>query len=152
MKAADVMSTGAATVQSDAALADAARLMVEHRISGLPVVDGQDKLVGVITENDFLRAGSGQKPLLIEFLDGPVKDAANALSSRKVAELMSKDPVTVGVDTPVQEIAALMTDRAIRRVPVVSNGKVVGIVSRANLLLALLRHSQSDADPRRGRA
>lgn len=152
MKAADVMSTGAAVVQSDATLTEAARLMAEHRISGLPVVDGQDKLVGIITENDFLRAGTGQKPLLIELLGGSVKDAASALTSRKVQDLMSKEPVTVGVDTPVDEIVALMTKHNIRRLPVVGQGKVVGIVSRANLLVALLRHSQSDADPRRGRA
>jgi CBS domain-containing protein len=150
MKAADVMTTGAATVHADAALAEAARLMVEHRISGLPVVDGHDKLVGVITENDFLRAEQGGEPLLLELLaDGGTK-AAGVLSSRRVAELMSREPVTIGVDTPIQEIVALMTRHNIRRLPVVTERRVVGIVSRANLLLALLRRSRSDADPRRG--
>jgi CBS domain-containing protein len=150
MKAADVMTTGAATVPADAALAEAARLMVEHRISGLPVVDGQDRVVGIITENDFLRAEHGREPLLLELLaDGGAK-AATVLSSRRVAELMTREPVTIGVDTPIAEIVALMTRHNIRRLPVVTERKVVGIVSRANLLLALLRRSRSDADPRRG--
>lgn len=150
MKAADVMTTGAATVRPDATLVEAARLMVEHQISGLPVVDAQDKLVGVITEKDFLRSASGQDSLVIELLTGGGRTAAEALSSRRVADLMTREPVTIGVDTPVQEIVALMTRHDIRRLPVVTEGKVVGIVSRANLLLALLRRAQSDNDPRRG--
>jgi CBS domain-containing protein len=152
MKAADVMTTGAATVQPDTALADAARLMVEHRISGLPVVDAQDKLVGVITENDFLRAEAGRQPLILELLADGGAAAAGGLSSRRVQDLMTRDPVTIGVDAPLQEIVGLMTKHGIRRLPVVDHGKVVGIISRANLLLALMRRSQSDADPRRGKA
>jgi CBS domain-containing protein len=150
MKAADVMTTGAATVPADAVLAEAARLMAEHRISGLPVVDGEDQLVGIITENDFLRAEQGREPLLLELLGGPATTAAAVLSSRKVAELMTRDPVTIRVGTPIAEIVALMTRHNIRRLPVVTERKVIGIVSRANLLLALLRRSRSDADPRRG--
>jgi CBS domain-containing protein len=138
MKAGDVMTTGAATVRPDAPVAEAARLMVEHRISGLPVVDG-DELVGIVTEGDFLRPDPGGKPRLLDVLASGGAVAADELHSRRVAELMTRDPVTIAAETPVEEIVALMHRHNVKRLPVVTQGKVVGIVSRANLLMALLR-------------
>ncbi len=142
MKAADVMTTGAATVRPDTPLAEAARLMVEHSISGLPVVDAHDKLVGVITEGDFLRPKGGRKPRLLELLAHEGAGAAAALASHKVEELMSRETVAIAVDTPVEEIVDLMNRHNVKRLPVATQGKVVGIVSRANLMLALVRKSR----------
>jgi CBS domain-containing protein len=139
MKAGDVMTTGAATVRPDAPLAEAARLMVEHRISGLPVVDGQGKLVGIVSEGDFLRPDPGGKPRLLDILASGGTVAGDELHSRRVEELMTRDPVTIAADTPVEAIVELMHRHNVKRLPVVTQGKVVGIVSRANLLLALLR-------------
>lgn len=142
MKAGDVMTTGAATVRPDAPLAEAARLMIQHQISGLPVVDAQDRLVGLVTENDFLRAGKDGKPRLIEMLAkaGTDQDELNLL---RVDELMTREPLTVSAETPLEEVIAVMLRHAVRRLPVVADGKVVGIVSRANLLRALLRRSMA---------
>jgi len=142
MKAGDVMTTGAATVKPSASLAEAARLMIEHRISGLPVVDEGGKLVGIVSEGDFLRRNGGDRMRWIEaFLDSG--SGAGDLSSRRVEDIMSKDPVSAGVETPLTEIVDAMERRNVKRIPVVDNGRVVGIVSRANLLLALLRRADN---------
>ena len=141
MNAGDVMTTGAATVRPDAPLADAVRLMIEHRISGLPVVDAKGKLAGIITEGDFLRPD--RKHNLMQILTGRASMTGAELKSRRVEELMTRDPVAIAVDTPVEKIAELMNHRKVKRLPVLTDGKVVGIVSRSNLLLALLRKSDA---------
>ena len=147
MKAGEVMTQGAATVRPDALLAEAVRVMVEHRISGLPVVDAHDKLVGVITEGDFLRPRGKRKSRLIAVLAGDGAAAAGELNSRRVQDLMTRDPITIGPETPVEEIVALMTRHNVKRLPVLAQGRVVGIVSRANLLSALLRKAQAGPNP-----
>lgn len=146
MKAADVMTTGAATVRPDAPVTEAARIMLEHRISGLPVVDSGGKLVGIITERDFLRRRNGTRNRLTDvFGEGASAKAALAeLRSRRVEELMTKDPLTIGVDTPADEIAKIMERENIKRLPVIAEGAIVGIVSRANLLLAIVRRAERE--------
>ena len=141
MKAGEVMTTGAATIRPDATLTDAARLMVDHQISGLPVVDAQDRLVGVITENDFL--WPQQEPRLVGLLAEGRARVASELNSRRVQDIMTRDPVTISAETALEEAVDLMKRHGIRRLPVVANGKVVGILSRSNLLLALLRKAQA---------
>ena len=146
MKAGDVMTTGAATIRPDAALAAAAQLMVEHQISGLPVVDGQDRLIGLITEGDFLLPGESGRPHLVEMLES-AGAADDALKTRRVSEFMSTEVVTITAETSIEDVIALMTRHAIRRLPVVSGDRVVGIVSRGNLLSALLRRSTAPKRP-----
>jgi CBS domain-containing protein len=142
MKAGEVMTTGAATVRPDAPLLEAARLMIQHQISGLPVVDAQDRLVGLVTENDFLRSGENGKPRLIDMLAKAGTDQ-DELNLRRVDELMTREPITISAEMPLEDVIALMLRHAVRRLPVVADGKVVGIVSRANLLRALLRRSMA---------
>jgi CBS domain-containing protein len=162
MKAADVMTLGAATIRADAPIAEAARLMLQHRISGLPVLGADGRLVGIVTEGDFLRRSEThterRRPRWLEFLLGPGRLADEYVRShgRKVAEVMTADVATVTESTPLEEVVRLMERHRIKRVPVVSGDKVVGIVSRANLLHALARlsevaatPSQTDADIRR---
>jgi CBS domain-containing protein len=141
MKAGDVMTTGAATVRPDASLAEAARIMLEHCISGLPIVDAEGKLVGIVTERDFLRREDGERPRWIDILlsKASAQITASELRNRRVEEVMSKNPIGIGVETPVDEIIELIERHRVKRLPVVANGNVVGIVSRANLLLALTR-------------
>jgi CBS domain-containing protein len=142
MKAGDVMTTGAATVRPEAPLVEAAQLMVQHQISGLPVVDSQERLVGLVTENDFLRAGDSGKPRLLEMLATAGTDT-DELKARRVDELMTRQPITVSAETPLEDVINLMHRHSVRRLPVVADGKVVGIVSRGNLLRALLRRSMA---------
>jgi CBS domain-containing protein len=139
MQASDVMTQRVISVSPDVTVREAALLMLANRISGLPVVDA-GSLVGIVTEGDFLRrAETGterRRPRWLEFLVGPGRLAADYVQSygRKVAEVMTRDPVTIAEETPLDEVVRLMEKRRIKRLPVVRNGELVGIVSRANLL------------------
>jgi CBS domain-containing protein len=143
MKASDVMTRNVATVARDAPSADAIRLMLDHRISGLPVVDGSCKIAGMLTEGDLLRrAETGtqrQRPRWLELLLGPGRLADEYVQThgRKVCEIMTEDVVSVAEDTPLAEIVRLMERHRIKRLPVVHGDTLVGIVSRADLVRAL---------------
>jgi CBS domain-containing protein len=143
MKAHDVMTWGAITVEPEASVTRAVRLMLQNKISGLPVVDAKGQLVGMVTEGDFLRRGElgtqRQRPRWLEFLLGPGKLAAEYVqaSGQKVAQVMTPELRTITPETPLEEVVGLMERHRIKRLPVVQDGKLVGIVSRANLLHAL---------------
>lgn len=145
MKAVDVMSIGAATIRSDASVAEAARLMLEYRISGLPVVDAGGDLVGIVTEGDFLRRPETgierRRPRWLELLIGSERLADEYVRShsRMVADAMTRPVITVAENTPIEEVVDLMERHHIKRIPVVRDRKVVGIVSRANFLRAVAR-------------
>lgn len=151
MKAHDIMTWGVISVKADETVARAAQIMLENRVSGLPVVDAADKLVGIVTEGDFLRRSElgtqRRRPRWLEFFIGPGRLAAEYVrnSGRKVGEIMTPDPYTVGENIPIDEIVKLMERQRIKRVPVVADRKVVGIVSRANLLHALASLSREAA-------
>ena len=121
----------------------AIQIMLDRHISGLPVVDKDAHLVGIVTEGDFLRrAETGtqrRRPRWLEFLAGPGRLAQDYARShaRKVGEVMTPDPITVDEDAALDDIVRLMEKRQIKRLPVVRGNNVVGIVSRANLLHAL---------------
>jgi CBS domain-containing protein len=143
MKAHDVMTWGTITVEPDASITRAVRLMLQNKISGLPVVDADGQLVGMVTEGDFLRRGElgtkRQRPRWLEFLLGPGKLATEYVQSsgQKVSQVMTPEPKTITPETPLEEVVGLMERHRIKRLPVVQDGKLVGIVSRANLLHAL---------------
>lgn len=143
MRASHIMTTPVVTVPRTASVGEAARLMLHHRVSGLPVVDAAGDLVGMITEGDLLRrsetAAEPQRPRWLQILFGQGQLAAEYVHahSRRIDDVMTRDVATVPADTPVERIAELMETRRIKRVPVVHGRRVVGIVSRANLLHAL---------------
>jgi CBS-domain-containing membrane protein len=143
MHAADVMTTKVLSAGPDTSVADAARLMVSNNISGLPVIDGAGRLVGIVTEGDFLRrAETGterHRTRWLEFLLGPgrLADEYVRTHAQRVEEVMTRDVATVTEDASLDEIVRLMERRRIKRVPIIRDGKLVGIVSRANLLRAL---------------
>ena len=144
MKAVDIMTRRVISVGRDASVFEAARLMLQHRISGLPVVDPAGILVGMITEGDFLRraeAGTERhRPRWLEVFLGPGRAAVEYTHShgRKVYEVMSDQPYSVSEDTPLEKIVDLMESHRIKRVPVTRDGRLIGIVSRANLMRAML--------------
>jgi CBS domain-containing protein len=143
MKAADIMTGRVISVAPDASILECIRLMLQHRISGLPVIDAAGNLVGIVTEGDFLRrveSGTERKrPHWLEFITGPGRLADEYVRShgRKAAEVMTREPVTIMEDTPVDEVVRLMEEHRVKRLPVTHGAKVVGIVSRANLVRAL---------------
>ena len=143
MKAKDVMTHRVISVEPTATVLQAVRLMLQNRISGLPVVDAGGNLVGIVTEGDFLRrtetATERKRPRWLEFLLGSGQSADNYVHThgRKVEEVMTRDLRTITEDAPLEEVVRLMEKYQIKRLPVVRGRQVVGIVSRANLLHAL---------------
>ena len=153
MKAKDIMTRRVISISPDASILKAAHLMLQHRISGLPVVDPAGVLIGIVTEGDFLRrAETGterRKPRWLEFVLGPGRAAADFTHShgRKVEEVMSDSPYSVSEDTTLDEIVSLMERHRIKRVPVTRDAHLVGIVSRANLMRALISIARSAPPP-----
>jgi CBS domain-containing protein len=142
MRAADVMTPDPMCISPDASITDAIRLMLERRFSGLPVVDAGGSVVGIVTEGDLLRrAETGtqrKRARWIEFLmSGRLATEYVQTSGRKVGDVMTPDVRTVTEDAPLEDIVHLMERHQINRVLVVRDGKLVGIVTRANLLHAL---------------
>jgi CBS domain-containing protein len=156
MKAHDVMTWGVISIEADAPVMRAVRLMLQNRISGLPVVDGGGKLIGMVTEGDFLRRGElgtqRRRPRWLEFLIGPGRLAAEYVRAcgRKVHEIMTPSPYSIRIDTPLEEIVRLMERHRIKRLPVVEGGKPVGMVSRANLLHGLASLAREATPPADG--
>ena len=144
MRVRDVMSTAPITIGSRANIGAAMRLMLEHRISGLPVVDPQNRLVGMVTEGDFLRrAETGTqraRPHWLEVLISPGKLAAEYVHSHgsNVDEIMTHEVVATDVDAPLSEAVELMQRQRIKRLPVLERERLVGLLSRADLMRAFL--------------
>jgi CBS domain-containing protein len=131
------------SISPDASIMEAVRLMLQHRISGLPVIDATGKLQGIVTEGDFLRrveTGTERKrSRFVEFLLGPgrLAEEYSQASGRRVSEVMTPDVHTVAEDAPLEQIVHLMERHRVKRIPVVRDAKMVGIVTRKNLMRAL---------------
>lgn len=143
MKAADIMSSRVISVTAKAPVTTAIQLMLLNHISGLPVVDEEGKLVGIVSEGDFLRrAETGterRRPDWLEFLLGPGRLADEYVHThgRTVADVMTTKVITVTPEATVSDIVNLMERHHIKRIPVVKNGLVVGVVTRRSLLQGL---------------
>ncbi|MBI3516850.1 MAG: CBS domain-containing protein [Proteobacteria bacterium] len=144
MQAADVMTRDVITVEPNRSVSDVARLLLDKRISAVPVVDAGGKLIGIVSEGDLLRRvetdtvrrRQGWHALMTAGWHLAAEYAKS--HARLAADVMSRDVVTVSEDTPLGAIADLFEDHNIKRVPVTRDGRVVGIVSRADLLRALV--------------
>ena len=153
MKAKNLMTADVITVQESASVLEAIRLMLQHRISGLPVVDAAGTVVGMVTEGDFLRRAElgteRHAPRWIEFLAGPgrLADQYVHAKGRKVSDVMTSKVHVVDEEASLNEIVDVMERRRVKRVPVLRRGKLVGIVTRANLLRALagMQHAEPAA-------
>ena len=143
MQVRDVMTRNVISVKAEEPILTAVRLMLQNRISGLPVVDTSGALIGIVTEGDFLRRGeigtTRKRSKWLEFLLGPgrLADEYVHTSGRKVSEVMTPDPSTVSEDDALETVVKLMERHRIKRLPVVRKGQLVGIISRANLMHAL---------------
>lgn len=143
MQARDIMSVNVATVSAASTVAEAARLLLQRHISGAPVVDEAGRLVGIVSEGDFLRrpeiAGDARPSWWLQLFRTETEQARAYMKahSRRVEDVMTRHVATVREDADIAEIARLMETKRIKRVPVVRDGRIVGIVSRADLLRAL---------------
>ncbi|MBR0826246.1 CBS domain-containing protein [Bradyrhizobium manausense] len=153
MRAHQIMTRSVISVTPETTIVDAANLMLQRHVSGLPVIDGQGKLVGIVSEGDFLRRseiGTQRKRRnWLRFILGPGASASDFVAEhgRNVAEVMTTSPVTINEDTALAEIADIMEQKNIKRLPVVRGDKVVGIVSRASLLQAVASLARQVPDP-----
>jgi CBS domain-containing protein len=144
MNAADVMVSKVITVRADTSVATIAETLLANRISAVPVVDDSGALVGIVSEGDLIHrveAGTERhRSWWLEFLTGKETLAREFVKShaRKAADVMTGPVITVKPDTPLDELASLLEKHRIKRVPVVKDGKIVGIVSRGNLVQALV--------------
>ena len=144
MKVRDVMTPRVISIETGASITRAVRLMLQNRISGLPVVGPKGELVGMVTEGDFLRRGElgtqRRRNRWLEFLIGPGRLADEYVHTRgrKVEEVMTREPITVTQDTPLDEVVRLMERHRIKRLPVLREGELGGIVTRANIMHALV--------------
>ena len=143
MKAADVMVSSVISVGQDASVQEVAEVLLRNRVSAVPVTGAKGELVGIVSEGDLMRrpeAGTERRHSwwldLIASNEGLASEYIKS-HSRKVVDVMTRRVVTATPDTSVADVATLLEKHAIKRVPIVEDGKIVGIVSRANLLQAL---------------
>jgi CBS domain-containing protein len=143
MIASDVMTRNVISVLPDSTIAEAVELMVNRGISGLLVVDAGGTLRGIVTEGDLLHRdelGTGRhRSWWLRLIASPGRQAADFTRThgRKVADVMTRDVISVNADAPVTDIVELMEEHRVKRVPVIDGDRVVGVVSRADLLRAL---------------
>jgi CBS domain-containing protein len=143
MRAMDVMTSEVITVDESATVPELAKLLAEHGISAVPVVDEHNQVIGIVSEGDLLhRAETGterRSSWWLEMMSSTNKLAGEYIKSHsgRVTDIMTRDVLSVTEETPVADIAVLLETNRIKRVPVLRDGKLVGIVSRANLVRAL---------------
>ena len=148
MNAADVMTSNVISVRADASVGEIAEILLTNRISGVPVVDDAGDLIEIVSEGDLIhRVEVGterRRSWWLELLSSKQILAHEFIKAhaRKAADLMTRHVITVRPGTPLSDLASLLDKHGIKRVPVTENGKLVGIVSRANLVQALFKPRQ----------
>jgi CBS domain-containing protein len=153
MRAHQIMTRPVITVTPETTIVEAANTMLQRHVSGLPVTDAAGKLVGIVSEGDFIRRSEigtqRQRSRFLKFILGPGKAASDFVHEhgRKVAEIMTPQPLTITEDTALEEIVELMEKNNVKRLPVTRGDKIVGIVSRANLLQAVASLAREIPDP-----
>lgn len=155
MKVKNFMTRQVVTVTPDSSILDAARLMLDHKISGLPVVDDGGHVVGIISEHDLLRGGKSgvrteQSHWLRLMIEGAnLADESARFQERKVREAMTPDPITITETAPLEEAGRLIEENDIKRLPVVRDNKLVGIIARADIVRAIILASRKITDAAR---
>ena len=157
MQAKDIMTTPVVTAGLETPVIEIAKRLLERRISAMPVIDAEGRVLGIVSEGDLMRqpqvAGQPHRSWWLTMFAASEEQARDFIKShgQLARDVMTGDPVTVGEEASLEEIATLLETHRIKRVPVLREGRLVGIVSRANLLqgvVALERAPQASADDR----
>lgn len=150
----DVMTRSLITVTIDTEVADAARILLENRINGVPVLDGEGNLAGILCQSDII---AQQKrlpvPSLFSFLDGYItlgsikamEKEARKIAATSVSHAMTPNPVTVNLDSSIETVASLMVDKNFHTLPVIDNSKLVGIIGKEDVLRTLMAGGETPA-------
>lgn len=156
MKASDIMTTNVASVRADTPVSEVASLMIERQISGVPVVDAENQLIGIISEGDLVRRLESGTPRhrswwlsLLTSTEDQAKDFVKTHGTH-ARDVMTRSVNTVSGDVSLADIAHVLEKERVKRVPVVEDGKLVGIVSRADLLRAMAACKTSPPTPPAG--
>ncbi|MGH6778915.1 MAG: CBS domain-containing protein [Bradyrhizobium sp.] len=153
MRAHQIMTKPVISVTPETTIVEAAKVMLQRHVSGLPVIDASGALVGIVSEGDFIRRSEigtqRKRGRWLRFILGPGKLASDFVHEhgRKVSEVMTTSPLTITEDTPLTEIVDAMEKNNVKRLPVMRDRKLVGIVSRANLLQAVASLANAITDP-----
>jgi CBS domain-containing protein len=152
MKAKDVMTTEVVYAGPETSVRAIARTLLKRRISGVPVADHDGRVIGIVSEGDLMRrpeSETARPRSWLELMETPEDRASQYLKSHGLTarDVMTREPITVTEDTPLEEIAMLLERKAIKRVPVLRDGKLVGIVSRADLLHGLVARAGQAVRP-----
>jgi CBS domain-containing protein len=153
LKAKDIMTTAVITVTPDTSVEELGRLFIEKGVSGVPVVDDRQVLVGIVTENDLIRQNERfHIPTLLRIFDAviPLQGSASIeaeirrMSASRVSEICTKKVVTVEPETSIQDIATIMSEKGVHLLPVMSSGKLLGIIGKMDII----RGTVGEADKR----
>ena len=151
MQAKDIMTTSVVTVSPDTTVPEIAKLLLERRISAVPVIGEAGQLLGMVSEGDLMRRSENEterhRSWWLGLLDAPEQTAFDYIKShgRHASDVMTRDIVTVGEDAMLEEIADQLEKHRIKRMPVLRDGKMLGIVSRADLLHGLVARRAAPA-------
>lgn len=150
MRLADVMTRDVVTVHPDTTLKDVARLLVQHRIGGMPVIDAEGVVVGVVSESDFVIKERGADHLpdsIMDRLAGRTAHDARRVAATTAGEAMSAPPITLQLQTgSVREAASMMLESGVNRIPVIHEGRLVGIITRGDLVRLYAQPDEAIAD------
>jgi CBS domain-containing protein len=151
LTAKDIMTKEVVTVKPESSIEELAALLVKNQISGVPVVDDAGTLYGVVTENDLISRNKRLHiPTVISFLDAAIylesskkfEEEVRRMAATKVGDICARKVVTITEDTTVVDIATIMADKKVHLLPVVKNGKVVGIVGKRDVVKAVARQTE----------
>lgn len=150
MLAKDIMNKSVIAVQKDATIEEVARILTEHNVSGAPVVNAEGKMVGIVTEGDLLHKETNPRaPFFLNILGAFIyisgveryREDFKKLAATRVSEMMTTKVFTVSENTEIEQVAALMVNHNIKRVPVVEKDALVGIISRADIVRTLAQRA-----------
>jgi CBS domain-containing protein len=153
MRADQIMTKSVVTVSPETTILEAANIMLQRHVSGLPVLDPAGKLVGIVSEGDFIRRSEigtqRKRGRWLKFILGPGQAATDFVHEHghRVSDVMTREPLTVTEDTTLEEVVASMETNGVKRLPVMRGDTLVGIVSRANLLQAVASLAREIPDP-----
>lgn len=147
LKAKDIMNKNVVTVPKDTSVEALGRLFIEKNISGTPVLDAQNNIFGIVTENDLIKQNKRMHiPTMLRLFDaliplegfGSVEEEIRRMSASQVSEICTKDVVTVSPESTLQDVATIMSEKGIHLIPVVSSGKIEGIIGKIDIIKGIL--------------
>ena len=142
LKAKDIMTRDVITVKPATTVEDFARILMKHGISGAPVVDDNENLMGIVTENDLIRKNSRLHiPTVLRLFDAfitigtsKLEDEIKKMASSTVGEICTRNVITVGDETSMEDVATIMTEKNVHLLPVLKEGKLAGIIGKKDLI------------------